>query len=87
VPRNNIGGISGRPLHGDLDFLRRRQDKVTLDNGTCKIVELFEDIFSSVVEIGLPVPGGMAAGTGGLDHGFPICSKAHEVCCTYVVLT
>ena len=67
MARNNIGGISGRPLHGDLDFLRRRQDKVALDNGTCKIVELFEDIFASVVEIGLPVPGGMAAGTGGAE--------------------
>ena len=67
MPRNNIAGIGGRPLHGDFDFVRRRQDKVALDNGTCKIVELFEDIFASVVEIGLPVPGGMATGTGGAE--------------------
>jgi hypothetical protein len=59
VASHDVSGIRLGPLHRDFNPIRSGEGEITLDDWAGKIVDFFEFICSPVVEIGLPMPGGM----------------------------
>ncbi len=59
VTSHNVSRIRLGSLHRDFNPIRSREREIALDDWAGKIVDLFERIRSPVVEIGLPMPGGM----------------------------
>jgi len=54
-------------LDCDLYPVRRRKREIAFDDWTGKIVEFFECVCSTVIEIGRPMPRGMTTGTRGAE--------------------
>ena len=59
VASHDVSRIRLGSLHRDFNPIRSGEREITLDDWACKIVDFFECICSPVVEIGLPMPGGM----------------------------
>lgn len=59
VASHNVSRIRLGSLHRDFNPIWSREREITLDDWAGKIVSFFKSICSPVVEIGLPMPGGM----------------------------
>jgi len=59
VASHDVSRIRLGPLDRDFNPIRSGEREITLDDWAGKIVDFFECICSPVVEIGLPMPGGM----------------------------
>jgi hypothetical protein len=59
VTSHDVSRIRLGPLHRDFNPIGSGEREITLDDWAGKIVDFFECIYSPVVEIGLPMPGGM----------------------------
>jgi hypothetical protein len=64
----NVGWIRFGTLNRDFDPVRIGKSEVAFDNWAREIVELFKRIGVSIVEVGLPMPRGMATGTRGAKY-------------------
>jgi hypothetical protein len=59
----NLRWIGLGSLDRDLYPVRGRKREIAFDDWTGKIVEFFEYVRSTIIEIGLPMPRGMTTGT------------------------
>src|ERR1700720_3507977 len=64
VPGHDVCRICLGSLYRDLNPVRSRESEITLDDRAGKIVDFFECVCPPIVEIGLPMPGGMTTRTG-----------------------